>query len=98
MYFLVKKPTWLAFDPNEYCDEEVRMLQVRHRDGSSNTKLVKFEDGTWYLKNGSQMFALKSTGMKRHTGIGAQNGRTVEIKEVVESKWFVKANEAEEKM
>ncbi|KAM0671543.1 hypothetical protein CWI42_020280 [Ordospora colligata] len=98
MYFLVKKPTWLVFDPNEYCDEEVRMLQVRHKDGVSNTKLVKFEDGTWYLKNGSQMFALKSVGMKRRTGVGMQSGKMVEIKEVVDKKWFIKANDTGESL
>lgn len=90
MYFLVKKPGWLVFDPSEYGDEEVRTFQVRHRESRSNTKLVKFEDGSWYLRNGSQMFPLKSMSLKRRTGVGVREEGGVRVDEVLDTKWFIK--------
>lgn len=92
MHFLVKKPGWLVFDPSEYGDEEVKTFQVRHREGHSNTKLVRFEDGSWYLKNGSQMFPLKAVPSKRDIGVGAKEGNVVCIHEVLDKKWFIKMN------
>lgn len=92
MYFLVKKPGWLVFDPTEYDDEEIRSLQVRHRGSKSNTKLVKFEDGSWYLKNGSQMFLLTNIALKRSTGIGSKCENTVSVVGTTDKKWFIKSN------
>ncbi|CCI73910.1 ECU02_0615 [Encephalitozoon cuniculi GB-M1] len=96
MYFLVKKPAWLVFDPSEYGDEEVRTFQVRRRGSHTNTKLVRFEDGSWYLKNGSQMFPLKAVSLKRRTGVGAEEGDVVHIREVLDKKWFIKMSEPAE--
>ncbi|ADM11056.1 uncharacterized protein Eint_020570 [Encephalitozoon intestinalis ATCC 50506] len=97
MHFLVKKPGWLVFDPNEYGDEEVRTFQVRHKESCSNTKLVKFEDGSWYLKNGSQMFSLKPVASKREVGVGAKDGNVVYIREILDKKWFIKMDKSSER-
>lgn len=94
MYFLLKKPNWIVFDPCEYADEEVRCLQVRYRGSRSNTKLVKFEDGTWYLKNGSQMFPLRSIDLKTNVGMGSRKDNTICVDEIVSKKWFIKPKNA----
>lgn len=93
MYFLVKRPGWLAFNPAEYADEEVRGLQVRHRDGKSNTKLVEFADGNWYLQNGGRMFLLKSMTLKNEMGIGRRDEDVLHVEEIVDCKWFVRSDE-----
>jgi hypothetical protein len=89
MYFLVKKPNWLAFNPLEYVDEEVGSLQVRHRRHRSNTRLVRFKDGSWYVKNGSQLFKLKSVELKNNISLGKQNGSTIHVDENIDRKWFI---------
>lgn len=90
MYFLVKKPEWLGFHPVEYGDEEVRGLQVRHRASQSNTKLVKFEDGSWYLKNGSQLFFLKSISLNKRIGVGTKEDHCINVDSMMEKKWFIR--------
>jgi hypothetical protein len=89
MHFLVKKPSWLTFDPSEYSDEEVRSLQVRHRHHRSNTLLVRFKDGSWYLKNGSQLFKLKNVEMKNNISLGKKDGNKIHVDASIDRKWFI---------
>lgn len=92
MYFLVKKPNWLIFNPNEYADEEVRTLQVRFKENKTNTKIIKFKDGSWYIKNGSQLLPLKNVDTKNTMYLGKKNEENVTIEGDVVKKWFIGSN------
>ncbi|TBU09025.1 hypothetical protein CWI36_0071p0060 [Hamiltosporidium magnivora] len=63
MFFLFKKPKNLEFVEEEYKpnDTSIRGLQVRWRNTQSNTKLIKYKDGTMSLKVGTDIFPITCT-------------------------------------
>lgn len=60
--FLIKKIGWLEFVFEEYDPRisKAAHFQVRTMDGRSNAKIVKFADGSMFLRVGSEMYGLRN--------------------------------------
>ncbi|KAL6121038.1 hypothetical protein NUSPORA_02107 [Nucleospora cyclopteri] len=89
----MKYPNCIDFNASEYEEnEEAKSLQVRQKQGISNTKLCKRRDGTWFMQNGNikmELNSIKIKGMKV-VETSENGGRVIGT---VNNKWFVKGSE-----
>ncbi|KAI5151140.1 hypothetical protein ENBRE01_1923 [Enteropsectra breve] len=92
-YFLLKTPNNLHFIEEEHRPEDLvqSLRQVRYSGNKSNTKLVLLSDGEWYIKNGSDLYHLRSADIKSNS-IARLNKNGGEILETINKKWFMDKN------
>lgn len=92
--FLVKKPKWLEFIYPDYDPRisKAARLQVRHMGNITNTKIIKFDDGSLYLKIGKELFKLRVTQMPAPLCLFEKEGDRFVFKGSVENKCFITEN------
>lgn len=89
MFFYIKKPSFINFSKDEYQYEQIKKFTVTQRKGSTNTKLVIFEDGSMYLKNGSEYFKLSSTPINKNSYIVKSDDNKFVVQEKIDKKYFI---------
>ncbi|EOB15522.1 hypothetical protein NBO_2g0014 [Nosema bombycis CQ1] len=85
--FFVKKPFNLEFDKDN--SSYSKKFTVTTRNGKSNTKLVVYEDGSVYLKNGSQYFKMAEKEIKKNLKICREGEEGICVVEDMNKKWFM---------
>lgn len=93
-FFIIKKPAFIDFNL-ETCTNETALKsrhQILYNGTDSNAKLVKLNNGKWYIKYGRNMLELKEIPSKK-MAIAEVEENKGNIKGVAESKWFLQGTQ-----
>lgn len=93
-FFFLKNPNCLDFmlDPKQESLDKPETLQIREKEGRSNSRLCKKRDGTWFIKCGDIKMDLTNIKIKSMKVVEKEE-KGGKIIGFVTKKWFLKANE-----
>jgi hypothetical protein len=91
---LIKKPKWLDFVTEEFNETEITIptkKQVRWTGLKSNAKIIKFSDGSYYMRLGNEMYPLKEVPINRGIFLTEFNEseNCFVVKEEINSKYII---------